>query len=51
VSLITFDALAEFVSGKKVHQLGEDGFSGIHRPSPFAMLREYGRGASPNSNR
>jgi hypothetical protein len=51
VSLIAFYTLAEFVRGKKGHQLGENGFSGIHRPSPFAVLREYGRAASPNSNR
>ena len=51
MALIPFYALAEFVSGKKIHQLGKYRFAGIHRPSPFAGWRKYGSGEDASSNR
>jgi hypothetical protein len=51
MALIPLYALAEFVSGKKVRQLGKYRFAGIHQPSPFAGRRKYGSGKVLSSNR
>jgi len=34
VALVAFDALAEFVGGEKLQELRENGFVGVHEPSP-----------------
>jgi len=34
VTLVAFDALAEFVDGKKIQELRENGFAKVHKPSP-----------------
>ncbi len=43
VAPISFDALAEFVGRQEFHELGENGFAGIHKPlSPSLKWKEYG---------
>jgi hypothetical protein len=51
MALILLDALAKFVSSKKIHQLGKYRFARVHRPSPFAGWRKYGSDKVASSNR
>jgi len=51
VAVVALDALAKFVDWQKVHQLGENGFSGIHEPTPSSLMRKYGISGNLNSNR
>jgi len=40
IAIVSIDAFSKFVSGYKVHQLGKDGFPGIHALSPFLSIKE-----------
>ena len=51
IAVIALHALVERVGWKKIHQLGKNRFSDIHRPSPFAWVRKYGQSGKISSNR
>jgi len=39
---VAFHTLAKFVNRYKVHQLGKDRTTTVHKPSPSARLQKYG---------
>jgi hypothetical protein len=51
VAVVAFYATAKFVTRNKVHHLGKDRLAGIHPRAPFAVVRKYGFGYIPISNR
>jgi hypothetical protein len=52
VAPISFYALAEFVGRQEFHELGENGFAGIHKQlSPSSKWKEYGIEGIRSSNR
>lgn len=51
IAIVTLYALVERVGWEKVHQLGKNRFSDIHRLPPFAWVRKYGQSEKIISNR
>jgi len=42
VAVVVFDGLPENVGRDEVHQLGENGATRVHEPSPSADMQKYG---------
>jgi len=42
MAVVSIDAFSKLVCGDKIHQLGKDGFPGIHAVSPFLSIQETG---------
>jgi len=42
IAVVSIDAFLKLVCGDKIHQLGKDGFPGIHVLSPFLSIKETG---------
>jgi hypothetical protein len=51
VAVVAVDASTKIVRGKKVHQLRENRFAGIHALPPAAKWRKDAARAESNSNR
>jgi hypothetical protein len=51
VAIVALHAETKILRGKKVHQLREDRFAGIHTPPPAAKFLQDDGGANRNSNR
>jgi hypothetical protein len=51
VAPVAVHAGAEFVGGDKVHQLGKDRATDVHRRAPLVQKREYGPRWGASSNR
>jgi hypothetical protein len=51
VAVVPLNALAKFVSREKIHQLGENSFSGIHGRVPPSSVKEVPIFAQLISNR
>jgi hypothetical protein len=42
IAVVKIDAFSKLVCGGKVHQLGKDGFPGIHALPPLSLMRKTG---------